>query len=225
MIRTLVYTLIASLFGLCDTHAQSEVRAERQSAALSISSLTRKQTYEVGEPWAYTFKATVTAPMDKSLTIRAWKCFFADYDVVPHIHGPLDNSTLSDVLATGGQVWREGVPVVLWNAPDPRVFSQTAKTVLEAGKTATTTFKHGFGSAVRAGQYRRRIWFAVVVEPMPGRYMLLYSREPTDVEFTVEGEEIDFDTYIRQRKEWDKTRSFKFHAELPLGVNGRELPE
>jgi hypothetical protein len=57
-----------------------------------------------------------------------------------------------------------------------------------------TTFRHDFGSGLKPGKFRHKIWFAVVVEPSPGKYMLLFSREPTDVELTVEGKEIDFDT-------------------------------
>jgi hypothetical protein len=225
MTRTLLLALVASVLGLCDVSAQTKVHTERESASLSISSLTKKHAYKVGEQWAYTFKATVTAPKNDPLTIRAWTRFYAAYDVVPEVHGQLDDSKLSDVLATGGQVWRDGVPVVLWNVPDPKVFSRTTKTVVEPGKTAITTFKHNFGSAVKAGRFRRKLWFAIVVEPSPKRYMLLYSRDPTDVEFTAEGEEIDFDTYISQRREWDKTRSFKFHDEHLLPGNEKESPK
>jgi hypothetical protein len=156
------------------------------------------------------------------LTIRAWDQFFADYAVVPEIHGQVADTKLSDVLSTGGQIWRDGKPVVLWNAPDASVFGKTRQKVLAAGESATTTFRHNFGSALKPGQFRRKLWFAVVVEPSQGEYMLLFSREPTDVEFIVEGEEIDFDTWLRQRREWDKTRSFIFHDEFTLSSSAKE---
>ena len=204
------------MLGLCDAHAQGDVRTKRKSASLTVSPVTEKREYKVGEQWLYTFKATVAAPKDHPLTIRAWTRFFADYEVIPDLHGPLVDCRLSDVLATGGQIWRDGVPVVLWNAPNPEVFRKTSRTVVASGTTAAATFKHNFGAALKPGRFRRKLWFAVVVEPSPGKFMSLISREPIEVEFTVEGKEIDFDTYVKKRREWDKARSFELHDEITL---------
>lgn len=210
-IRTLA--LIMCLPWVQAVHGQE---TPRQAASLAVSAITTKREYNVGEQWVYEFKATVAAPQDGPLTVRAWTRFFAAYDVFPEYHGPLDDSKLSDVLATGGQIWRDGIPVVLWNAPDPKVFNTTAQTNVAAGKTASATFKHNFGAALKSGRFKYKLWYAVVVEPSPGKYMLLFSREPIVVEFTVEGEEIDFDTYLKQKREWDKSRDFQFHDELTL---------
>jgi hypothetical protein len=73
--------------------------------------VTEKRQFRVGETWDYTFTATVAAPQDEPLTIRAWTQFFADYEVIPDFHGPPAEASLSDVLATGGQIWREGAPI------------------------------------------------------------------------------------------------------------------
>jgi hypothetical protein len=224
MCRTLVFALVLVSLA-CGVIAQGDERSQRTSASLTVMPVTEKRQYKVGEQWDYTFTATVAAPKDEPLTIRAWTRFFAEYEVVPEVHGPLADSRLSDVLATGGQIWRDGVPVVLWNAPAPKVFSQCSRTVVAAGKSTTTTFRHNFGAGLKPGRFHQKLWFAVVVEPSPQRYMLLFSREPTDVEFVVEGEPIDFDTYFEQRNEWDKTRNFKFHTELAPRANGEQSPK
>jgi len=209
-----IHVLAVALFfvALGGVEAQDKFR----TASLSVSAITKKCEYNVGEEWVYTFKATATAPQDMPLKIRAWSQFYAAYDVIPEYHGPLADSTLSDVLATGGQIWRDGLPVVLWNAPDPKVFTKTRQTTIAAGKTASATFKHNFGARLKPGNSKYKLWFAIVVEPSPEKYMLLFCREPTEVEFTVEGEELDFDTYLKQRREWDKTREFQFHDEFSL---------
>lgn len=220
----------ASVFALALVHiaygmiAQGDERSQRTSASLIVLPVTEKRQFKIGEQWDYTFTSTVAARKDEPLTIRAWTRFFAAYDVVPGVHGPLADSKLSDVLATGGQIWRDGVPVVLWNAPDPEVFSQCSRTVVAAGKSTTTTFRHNFGAGLKPGRFHQKLWFAVVVEPSPQRYMLLFSREPTDVEFVVEGEPVDADTYFKQRSEWDKTRNFKFHTELTPRASGEQSP-
>jgi hypothetical protein len=47
---------------------------------------------------------------DDPLTIRAWTRFFAGYEAISEDHGPVSDSNFSDVFATGGQIWRGGVP-------------------------------------------------------------------------------------------------------------------
>ena len=188
----------------------------RQAASLTVSAVTKQREYNVGEQWVYTFKATVTAPQDKPLKIRAWTNFFAAYDVVPDFHGPLADSKLSDVLTTGGQIWRDGIPVVQWNTPDRKVFTEATQTTIPAGKTVSATFKHNFGGAVKPGLFKYKLWFAIVVEPSPEKYMLLFCREPTQVEFAVEGNELDFDTYLKKKREWDRSRDFQLHDELTI---------
>jgi len=109
MVRVLMLALIVCALDVCDVHAEAEARTQRQAASLTVSAITKKREYKVGEPWFDTFHTTAAAPKDY-LTIRAWTRFFADYEAIPEDHGPLSDFKFSDVLATGGQIWRGGVP-------------------------------------------------------------------------------------------------------------------
>lgn len=224
MFRAPVFALVLLQIA-SGTIAEGDERSERTSASLIVKPVTEKRQYKTGEVWDYTFTATVTADKHTPLTIRAWTRFFADYEVVPGAHGPLGDCTLSDVLATGGQIWRNGDPVVLWNAPDPKVFSQCSRTVVAAGKSTTTTFRHSFGAGLKPGRFHHKLWFAVVVEPSPQRYMLLFTREPTELEFVVEGDPIEFETYIKLRSEWDEARNLQFHTELAPRATEEQSPK
>ena len=167
-----IHVLAVALFVVAvdGTEAQNKFH----TASLTVSAITRKREYIVGEEWVYTFKATATASQDKPLKVRAWSRFFAAYDVIPEYHGPLTDSTLSDVLATGVHIWRDGLPVVLWNAPDSSVFTKTPQMTIAAGQTASATFKHNFGAGLKPGNFQYKLWFASVVEPSPEKHMLLF---------------------------------------------------
>src|SRR5579863_9167431 len=146
MIRTLVF-LVVGTFCLADANAQSTPPNQRMGPTFTVELVSKKREYETGEQWVGELKATATAPTDEPLTIRAWSRFFANYEVIPDAHGPIAEANLSDVPSTGGQVWRDGVPVVLWNAPDPDVFGKTARTKVPAGSNVSVTFTHHFGCA------------------------------------------------------------------------------
>lgn len=221
MVRTTLVSLLTCTLCSIDAGAQSSGSGQRKAASLRAASLkvtlvTQKREYNVGDLWICKFKATVTAASNQPLTIRAWSQFFADYHVIPEFHGPLENSKLSDVLATGGQIWRDGAPVVLWNAPQAAVFSRASLMVVPSGASETTTFHHSFGGALKPGRFRKKLWFAIVVEPSPNQYMLLFSQKPTDIEFVADGDEIDFDTFTKQYDEWYTTKTVELHDEMPV---------
>jgi hypothetical protein len=188
----------------------------------TVELVSDKREYKTGEQWVVELKATATAPAGGPLTIRAWSRFFANYDVIPDAHGPIGEANLSDVLSTGGQVWRDGVPVVVWNAPDRAVFGNAAQTKVPAGSNVSVTFNHNFGSARKPGRFRQKLWFAIVVEPEPSHFMLLFAREPVDIEFVVQGPEIDSDSSLKQTTDWFKRNRHKLHDSQSISNGNKQ---
>lgn len=210
MIRILVFLIVGTLC-LTDANAQSRPKNLRIGPTFTVEMISKNREFKTGEQWVGEFKATATAPATEPLTIRAWSRFFANYDVIDEVYGPIGEATLSDALSTGGQVWRNGEPVVLWNAPVPTIFGKAAQTKVAAGSNVSATFTHHFGSAGKPGRFRQKVWFAIVVEPSPNRFMLLFAREPVDVEFVVQGAEIDGESTIKRAGEWLTRNRDKLH--------------
>jgi hypothetical protein len=193
----------------------------RVTPTFHVSVVDKKDTYGVGEPWVCRLRATVTAGhFNEQLTVRAWGTFFADYEAsasTPDIFGPIDDTTLSDLLAGGGQIWRAGELVVHWNQPVADVFRDSKRTSIPKGTQATTLFYHDFGGAMQAGTFRTKIWYAVVVEPTPGEFMLLFARKPIDLTFQVKGEQVlDLDTMNSVLEDWRNENKIKLHRDLPV---------
>lgn len=203
--------LVAGTFCFDEPGAQIRPRARSISPTFDVELISKQREYQTGEQWVIEVKATATAPVIEPLTIRAWSHFFGEYDVIPDKHVPIGDANLSDVLATGGQIWRDGVPVVLWNVPDPKVFGKSSETKVPAGTSVSVNFNHLFGGALKAGRFRQKIWFAIVIEPSPNRFMLLFSRQPIDVEFVVQGPDVDIETQGKYLKEWYKHNEGKLH--------------
>lgn len=87
----------------------------------------------------------------------------------------------------------------------------------------SVTFNHHFGSAGKPGRFRQKLWFAIVVEPSPNKFMLLFAREPIDVEFVVQGAEIDFDSHLKKSKEWFNRNGDKLHIMQSIYSGNKEL--
>lgn len=210
MLRTYMLAVAAVLCfdGPCNLVPASERRLAPQ---FTVEVITKKREFRTGEPWVIELKAVASAPSDHPLQIRAWSRFFAEYDVVPECHGPIDESNLSDVLSTGGQVWRDGAPVVLWNAPNAEVFGKAKQTTLAPNSDISATLCHDFGVALKAGRFRRKAWFAIVIEPSPNKFMLLFARTPVDITFIADGEEITFESFAKQQTQREKKVGIKLH--------------
>ena len=209
MMRALV-VVVATTFSLAVLCSGGPAKNRQLAPRLTVELITRKREFKTGEPWFMELKATVSAEADTPLTIRAWTHFFADYAVIPEFHGPFDEATLSDVLSTGGQIWRDGEAVVMWNAPDPKIFRRAAETRVAAGGEVSANFYHSFGWGLKPGHFRHKLWFAVVTEPKPNTFMLLFARQPIDVTFNVVGKEIKYDSSFQKKlDEWLRTEGLK----------------
>ena len=213
---------IAFVFPLLLSSAES-LRGDdnRLTPTLQVSLVEKKDAYGVGEPWVCRLRATVTAGQLKdSLTVRAWGTFFGDYEAsasVPDVFGPFGEITLSDLLAGGGQIWRDGELVVQWNQPIAEVFRDSKSTSIPKGTQATTDFYHNFGGAVKAGTFRTKIWYAVVVELSPGKFMLLFARKPLDLTFHVTGEQVlDLDAMVKMFEVWRVENKITLHRDFPV---------
>ena len=215
MLRCVVCSLVS--LTLLPFVANGQVNSERKRAApsLTVELISPKREYKVGEQWVGELKATANSGAEP-LTIRAWSRFFGEYQVIPEIHGPIEEANLSDVLSAGENIWRDGEPVVLRNSPVQKIFNKASRTKVQAGTDVNITFNHHFGSALKAGRFRRKLWFAIVVEPVPNESMLLFAREPIDVEFVVRGEEIDSDTASKQSVEWFKLNGRRLHTSFSV---------
>jgi len=193
----------------------------RLTPTFEVSLIEKKDAYGVGEPWVCKLRATVTAGhLKESLIVRAWGRFFGDYDAstsARDVFGPFDDITLSDVLAGGGQIWRDGTLVVHWNQPVAEIFREAKTTSIPKGTQATSVFYHDFGAAMKAGSFRTKIWYAVVIEPSPGNFMLLFARKPLDLTFQVKGEQVlDLDSMNRVFEDWRNENKIKLHRDLPV---------
>jgi hypothetical protein len=210
MMRIIVF-IVATMSSLAALGSDRPAKIQQRSPRLTVELITKKREFKPGEHWFVELKATAFAADDTPLKIRAWTRFFADYVVIPELHGSFDEATLSDVLSTGGQIWRGGEGVIQWNLPDPQIFKRAAETKVAAGGNVSANFYHSFGGGLKAGHFRQKLWFAVVTEPRPNTFMLLFARQPIDVTFDVVGEEITFDSYRKKFDEWLRAEGFKCH--------------